>query len=98
MSYDVLKTIAEKRGRALVTIVAVRGSAPRHGGSKMAVLPDGSIVGTVGGGLLESRAIQRAKECIAAGLSGSLEVELTGAEIHGAEPVCGGVAGLWVEY
>ena len=77
MSYEVLKAIAGKSGSVLVTVVAVRGSVPRHVGSKMAVLPDGSIVGTVGGGLLESRAIERAKGCIAASLSGSLEVELT---------------------
>ncbi|MCX7030913.1 MAG: XdhC family protein, partial [Spirochaetes bacterium] len=82
----------------LVTVVAVRGSVPRHVGSKMAVLPDGTIVGTVGGGLLEARAIERAKGCIAAGRSESLEVELTGAETLGATPVCGGVANLWIEY
>jgi xanthine dehydrogenase accessory factor len=98
MSYEVLKAIAGKSGSALVTVVVVRGSVPRHVGSKMAVLPDGSIVGTVGGGLLESRAIERAKGCIAAGLSGSLEVELTGAQALGATPVCGGVAELWIEY
>jgi xanthine dehydrogenase accessory factor len=98
MSNEVLKAIAGKSGSALVTVVVVRGSVPRHVGSKMAVLPDGSIVGTVGGGILESRAIERAKGCIAAGLSGSLEVELTGAQTLGTTPVCGGVAELWIEY
>ena len=98
MSYEVLKAIAGKSGSALVTVVVGRGSVPRHVGSKMAVLPDGSIVGTVGGGILESRAIERAKGCIAAGLSGSLEVELTGAQTLGTTPVCGGVAELWIDY
>ena len=98
MSYEVLKAVAQRPGSALVTVVAVRGSVPRHVGSKMAVLPDGSIVGTVGGGVLESRAIDRAKACIAAAASDGLEVELTGAEALGATPVCGGVAELWIEY
>jgi xanthine dehydrogenase accessory factor len=98
MSHAVLKAIAGTSGSALVTVVAVRGSTPRDVGSKMAVLPDGSIVGSVGGGILEARAIEQAKECIAAGLSGSLEVELTGADTHGCTPVCGGVADLWIVY
>jgi xanthine dehydrogenase accessory factor len=96
MSHAVLKAIAGNRGSALVTVVAVRGSTPRDVGSKMAVLPDGSIVGTVGGGVLEARAIEQAKRCIAEGSSGGLEVELTGADTHGCTPVCGGVADLWI--
>lgn len=98
MSYEVLKAVAENSGSALVTVVAVRGSVPRHVGSKMAVLPDGSIVGTVGGGLLESRAIERAKQCIAGGVSDFLQVNLKGAQTLGAIPVCGGVAELWIHH
>lgn len=98
MSYEVLKAIAARPGNALVTVVSVRGSAPRHIGSKMAVLPDGSIVGTVGGGLLEARAIERAKRCIAEASSAHLEIDLTGTEALEATPVCGGVAELWIEY
>ena len=96
MSHAVLKAIAGTSGSALVTVVAVRGSTPRDVGSKMAVLPDGSIVGSVGGGVLEARAIEQARGCIAEGSSGSLEVELTGADTHGCTPVCGGVADLWI--
>jgi xanthine dehydrogenase accessory factor len=96
MSYEVMKAIAGSGGGALVTVVAVRGSTPRGVGTKMAVLPDGSVVGTVGGGVLEARAIERARECIAEGSSSSLEVELTGADAHGCAPVCGGAAELWI--
>jgi xanthine dehydrogenase accessory factor len=39
---------------ALVTVARVSGSAPRHSGSRMAVRPDGSIAGTVGGGKPEA--------------------------------------------
>ena len=41
--------------KALATIVARQGSAPREIGTKMAVLSDGRIVGTIGGGCMESR-------------------------------------------
>jgi xanthine dehydrogenase accessory factor len=98
MNFDIVKAAAENRGSVLVTVVAASGSVPRHAGSKMAVLPNGSIVGTVGGGVLESRAIERAKECMAARRSDCLTVELTGEAALGAVPVCGGVAELWLEY
>lgn len=49
---------------ALATVVGVDGSAPRHPGSRMLVHPDGSIVGTIGGGVLEHRVIAAAIEVL----------------------------------
>ena len=40
--------------RALATIISRRGSAPRGVGTKMLVLEDGRIIGTIGGGCMES--------------------------------------------
>jgi xanthine dehydrogenase accessory factor len=40
---------------ALAAILTHQGSTPRTSGSRMAVMPDGSILGTIGGGLLEAR-------------------------------------------
>ena len=48
----------------LVTVVAVRGHAPRDAGAKMVVAADHSW-GSVGGGNLEEAAITRAREIIA---------------------------------
>ncbi|HUW40392.1 MAG TPA: XdhC family protein [Rectinemataceae bacterium] len=98
MSFDIVKAAAGRRGSVLVTVAAASGSVPRHAGSKMAVLPDGSIVGTVGGGVLEARALERAAACMAERRSACLSVELTGEAALGAVPVCGGVAELWLEY
>ena len=47
---------------ALVTVVEVRGSAPREAGARMLVMPDGGFHGTIGGGALEWRAIAQARE------------------------------------
>lgn len=44
----------------LCTILESSGSTPRGAGTMMAVLPDGSILGTVGGGSVEYAAIARA--------------------------------------
>ena len=65
------KTIEEIRaGRRLVwvTILRASGSTPRDPGARMAVLEDGSIVGTVGGGLVELEAIREAQGMLAQGL------------------------------
>ncbi len=99
MGYDIVKAVAASGGGcALITVVSVKGSVPRHVGSKMAVMRDGSTAGTVGGGILEARAVESAAACIAAARSDRLEVELTGSEALGSVPVCGGVAELWIEY
>lgn len=46
----------------LITVLSVAGSAPRHGGARMLVRSDGSLVGTIGGGELERRAMELALE------------------------------------
>lgn len=50
----------------LITVVAVRGHAPRDAGAKMVVGADHSW-GSVGGGNLEESAVRRARELIACG-------------------------------
>ena len=49
---------------ALVTVAAVRGSAPREPGARMVIAPDGSFHGTIGGGELEWRAIGAARDAL----------------------------------
>lgn len=51
----------------LATIVGRHGSTPREEGSKMLVLPDGSAVGSVGGGIMEYRTQQLARELLEPG-------------------------------
>ncbi|MCE5334405.1 MAG: XdhC family protein [Desulfobacteraceae bacterium] len=46
----------------LATILARSGSAPRAVGSNMAVRSNGSIIGTIGGGILEARVREMAAE------------------------------------
>ena len=42
----------------LATIVSQSGSTPRTAGTRMLILPDGSITGTIGGGIVEARVIE----------------------------------------
>jgi len=58
----------------LVTVVEVRGHAPRDPGAKMLVGTDQSW-GSVGGGNLEETAVHRAREMITAGTAGTEVLE-----------------------
>jgi xanthine dehydrogenase accessory factor len=83
----------------LVTVLEVRGHAPRDPGTKMVVAADGSW-GSVGGGNLEESAIRRARAMIADGTAGSemLESKLTARSqnAHGRQ-CCGGTVRLLLE-
>ena len=83
----------------LVTVIEVRGHAPREAGAKMVVSPDHSW-GSVGGGNLEATAIARARELIS---SGAAEPEISEMQLnpharteHGRQ-CCGGVVRLLLE-
>src|SRR3954449_11383356 len=56
----------EREPGVLVTVLAVRGHAPREAGAKM-VVGRSRCWGSVGGGNLEQSAVLRARELIAAG-------------------------------
>lgn len=50
---------------ALVVIIRTRGSVPRKTGTKMLIHPDGTAVGTIGGGELKNRVKEEALKAIA---------------------------------
>lgn len=66
LSYQKLAEI-EKNGTpaCLCTVIETSGSVPRKAGAKMIVYPDGTIEGTVGGGLVEKKVIEKALEQLA---------------------------------
>ncbi len=63
-----LTDFVTRHGRAaLITVHDVKGSAPREVGARMAVRPDGAFHGTIGGGQLEFRMLDIAREMLGAG-------------------------------
>ena len=78
---------------ALATVVGVQGSAPRHGGARMVVWPDGRIAGTVGGGTLEHRVIEQARLAMADGRPRRFAVNLT----RDLGMCCGGAMEVYIE-
>jgi len=79
--------------KALVTLVQRHGSTPRQPGTKMAVLADGKMIGTVGGGKVEAQAQALALETIADGKCRSFCADMEGRPVVDEEDVIGG----WVE-
>ena len=56
---------------ALATVIAVKKSAPRPPGAKMAVNEDGEVIGAVSGGCVEGAVIEIADACCAASRRGA---------------------------
>lgn len=95
--YQALADLESKNGPgALCMVVRSKGSTPRGAGSKMLVYPDGSIVGTVGGGEMENRVIAEARQAIQDGQARMLEYNMSD-PARGDPGVCGGQVEVYVE-
>lgn len=59
-------TNLDRHGRvAMATIAGVRGSSPREPGARIIVNPDGTFMGTIGGGTLEWKVLAMAQAALA---------------------------------
>ena len=76
----------------LATIVARHGSTPRDVGAKMLILPDGSTVGSVGGGIMEHYTVQAALKLLAQAVPAlqCLQLSADGKNEDAAVAACGG--------
>lgn len=77
----------------LVTVIDSSGSVPRGAGTSMLVFPDGSTVGTVGGGAVELAAVKKALSCLEEKRGCIWEQSLSGSGM-----VCGGSVRLHFRY
>ena len=97
---DIFEEIArikrERLSAALATVVRGGSGVPGKTGFRMLVYPDGKILGTVGGGLLETKVCQEALRCIQEKTSRLLKLELNQTD-HGIGVLCGGEAEVFVE-
>ncbi len=98
---DVWEKAAELAGRdtpfAMATIIESSGSTPRSSG-KMIVLADGTVFGTVGGGLVERRTVEAARGALAEGRNAVLDFSLdSGGGPDSLDMDCGGAVKIFVE-
>lgn len=80
----------------LCAIVHTQGSTPRRAGSKMLVYPDGTIMGTIGGGRMEHEVVREALEALRENRPRRLTYSLTDPG-RGDPGVCGGQLEVYVE-
>lgn len=100
MSVNIYQALAELEknngSAALCTVVKSEGSTPRHVGSKMLVYPDGTFIGTVGGGDMEHRVLDEAWMALSDGQPRTLKYSMVDPS-RGDPGVCGGTVEVFVE-
>lgn len=74
----------------LATIINQQGSAPRMAGTRMLIAKDQRIFGTIGGGLLEARTMQAAREIHQGGPCRIMTFDLSNEDAAVMEMICGG--------
>jgi len=88
--------MSDWQSRVLITIIDVKGSAPREVGAHMTIFPNATQTGTIGGGALEWQATRHAQSLLANN-TGYLRQEkelILGPDL---EQCCGGVVRLSFE-
>lgn len=97
---SIYKTVVEmeenNRAGVLCTIVDTAGSTPRHEASKMLVFPDGSYIGTVGGGEIENRVLQEAALALKEEKPRLLKYKMVDPKA-GDPGICGGQVEVYLE-
>lgn len=90
--------IASGKNSVLVSVIASSGSTPRGTGAKMLVLEDGSIRGTIGGGAVEHRSIELAKQLHETKQSLLHGFDLSSQDKCDLGMICGGKATVYFQY
>lgn len=97
--FSEMKTRLEyKEDLVLVTVVASSGAAPRGAGARMLVGREGRICGTVGGGAVEFRSIELAKDAIIKRTSVVKQFILEKNQIEDIGMICGGNVTIFFRY
>ena len=94
---QVLNAKKENKLYAVATVVQTEGNTPRKSGAKMLVFSDGSIFGSVGGGVVEKQAIS---DCLAAMKTGETLLKTYSAisqEVADKGMVCGNNMTIFIE-
>jgi xanthine dehydrogenase accessory factor len=94
---EIAKIRSEGGNAALATIVQVKGSTPREVGAKILINGDGTLLGSIGGGTLESTICREAMSVLKQGKAKMLHFDLTGKEGESDQMLCGGEMDIFIE-
>jgi xanthine dehydrogenase accessory factor len=93
----ILESLKQGRRSALATIIKQAGPSPRGIGAKCLIFEDGSIAGTIGGGLLEAQTLRQARKVFETGIPLRLSFYLKGTDVAQTDMLCGGEVEVFVE-
>jgi len=95
----VCKLLENNTRFVIATIISHEGSTPRISGTKMIITGDGKIAGTIGGGLLEARVMEKAMDIISDnGFSSFMPFDLTYDDVTTMDMICGGQAEIFLDH
>lgn len=98
LDYEVLfEWLNGNRPCAMATIIRAQGSSPRKEGAKMLIFEDQSILGSVGGGLAESKVIKKGHEMIGSGKAFLFHFVMDADVAARVGMACGGVFDILIE-
>jgi xanthine dehydrogenase accessory factor len=94
---EIARAKRERTEAALATVVGGEKGVPGRTGFRMLVYPDGKILGTVGGGLLEAKVREEALRCLDDKKPRLLEFVLDEESADGIGVLCGGKVKISLE-
>lgn len=95
---NVCERLEQRASFVMATIISHTGSTPRISGTCMIIAADGTISGTIGGGLLEARVMEKAREMMRENVcSVFMPFDLTHPDVAGIDMICGGKAEIFLE-
>ena len=93
-----MESLAADKPLIRALVVQSSGSVPRSAGAAMLVWPDGSISGTVGGGLVEAASRKAALESLESKRGRECDFDLTGQDAAKLGMICGGKVQVLLDY
>jgi xanthine dehydrogenase accessory factor len=98
LTQEIVNRLESGEDFVLATIISRNGSAPRTAGAQMIVAADGSISGTIGGGLLEAETMLKARDVFTTRCASIKEFHLTGKDAAATDMICGGTQEALIEF
>ncbi|MBR5510551.1 MAG: XdhC family protein [Lachnospiraceae bacterium] len=95
---SIVRTLEAQKSLILVNVLASSGSTPRGAGAMMLVFEDGHTEGTIGGGMVEYRAILHAKELFKTQSSDTIGYCLNKNDVADLGMICGGDVTVYFQY
>ncbi|MFN3621598.1 MAG: XdhC family protein [Nitrososphaerales archaeon] len=95
--HKVAELLAHGKRFVLASVIRAAGSTPRGTSAKMIILEDGSSIGTIGGGCLETYVFHESKKVFEDGILRIIEADLGDDSWSGLGMACGGKVELALE-